>query len=200
LPLTNPSVKAKAVSSTFTTIPVSVVQSSAQHQDATEARSSIDDNTKVPGPSHGSTLGPSLNPLTVAALPDGRTPGQLAINKFRETPLLVRELMIVAMVQQWNFSIPSHSCCAWHAALRSVQEVLASLADRACMLHFRPRCEWQCRSCGVVGENTTECEVCGGEGTTSSGSYCSAGHQLDTSESLESIFENVEFDSKKLTL
>lgn len=93
---------------------------------------------------------------------------QLALPLRKETTHLIRELMLLDVVQQWNFVVAPGTCCTYHNAIAALCDTLHRLEARKCIPQFLPIGDWQCRSCAVVGMRVATCEVCGREGSTAS--------------------------------
>eukprot|EP00928_Gymnodinium_smaydae_P098291 TRINITY_DN9111_c0_g1_i6.p1 TRINITY_DN9111_c0_g1~~TRINITY_DN9111_c0_g1_i6.p1 ORF type:complete len:851 (+),score=50.29 TRINITY_DN9111_c0_g1_i6:33-2555(+) len=82
---------------------------------------------------------------------------------FVETPWRTRSLSITVASLHWNIPI-SESCCVEHARRRALESVLRAMQTTTCASP-QTEYEWQCQSCGALGDGT--CDWCSGSGENS---------------------------------
>jgi len=111
---------------------------------------------RVPSPSGTGTT------ATRAASSQVPTPtADLALPAFRQTKEAVKQLMMLDVALQWNFPVPSGSCCLYHAAIAELGSVGQSLVHTPCKPIFKPHDQHQCPSCGVMDiQRTEKCMFC----------------------------------------
>merc|ERR1712137_1489525 len=54
----------------------------------------------------------------------------------RSTPIHARVMSLWCALERWNYPIPQHSCCYWHAALMELAKT-AAYAKRNCAPEFQ---------------------------------------------------------------
>jgi len=89
----------------------------------------------------------------------------LILPELRETPRQTRQLMLMGMVEKWNFPCPPEACCEFHAATLYIRNTLAELHRIQCSRGFRPVGTCQCSACGVLNDQEI-CDVCDGDGAS----------------------------------